>query len=61
MANLSNLRYLRPTEIAQHLGFSVKSIQRFCRAGILPAKKFGKRRWLIQASDLERILEAKNK
>ncbi len=53
--------WLSPQEVADALGFSVKTIQRFCRDGLLPAIKFGKRRWLIDAEKFERLLSGAGK
>ncbi len=53
--------WLSPQEVADVLGFNVKTIQRFCRERLLPSIKFGKRRWLIDAEKFERFLSAGKK
>lgn len=47
-------RWLSPAEVAKRLKFNVKTIQRWCREGLIPARRIGRRRFVIDWEQLRR-------
>jgi excisionase family DNA binding protein len=49
-------RWLKPSDVAQKFGVSKKTVQSWCRLGILPCRKFGPRLWLINVEKFDDFL-----
>ncbi len=50
-------RWLRPADVAGKFWISAKTVQRWCRSGILPCVKAGPRLWLIDGDRLDEMLQ----
>jgi hypothetical protein len=50
--------WLTPAEVAERFKFHIRSVHRLCRQGLIPARKLGKRRWVIDGYALECLIKS---